>query len=102
MAEAYWRVKRFSSGRYDGMVLVHTSNGQLGAERNRRRGKMDSERTDMPALSCAVRSGHRLWRSDCRGDNGRVSAVLMQQGKDDLAADSNVFLRPPARLKSTV
>ena len=65
------------------MVLVHTSNGQLQALNETDGAVKWTVNLDMPALSCAasLRLRPPTARAIVGGDNGRVSAVLMQQGQ---------------------
>ncbi len=71
----------------DGMVLVHTSNGQLQALNETDGAVKWTVNLDMPALSLRGESAPATayGAAIVGGDNGRVSAVLMQ-GADDLAA----------------
>lgn len=67
----------------DGLVLIHTSNGQLQAL-NEADGLVKwTVNTDMPALSLRGESAPAtaFGAAIVGGDNGRVSAVLMQQGQ---------------------
>ena len=67
----------------DGMVLIHTSNGQLQAL-NEADGLVKwTVNLDMPALSLRGESAPAtaFGAAIVGGDNGRVSAVLMQQGQ---------------------
>ena len=64
-------------------VLIHTSNGQLQAL-NEADGLVKwTVNTDMPALSLRGESAPAtaFGAAIVGGDNGRVSAVLMQQGQ---------------------
>ena len=67
----------------DGMVLVHTSNGQLQALNETDGAVKWTVNLDMPALSLRGESARPplMARAIVGGDNGRVSAVLMQQGR---------------------
>mgnify|MGYP001048631212 FL=1 len=67
----------------DGLVLIHTSNGQLQAL-NEADGLVKwTVNLDMPALSLRGESAPATayGAAIVGGDNGRVSAVLMQQGQ---------------------
>ncbi|HEP0500437.1 outer membrane protein assembly factor BamB [Enterobacter kobei] len=67
----------------DGLVLIHTSNGQLQAL-NEADGLVKwTVNLDMPALSLRGESASAtaFGAAIVGGDNGRVSAVLMQQGQ---------------------
>jgi len=67
----------------DGLVLIHTSNGQLQAL-NEADGLVKwTVNLDMPALSLRGESAPAVafGAAIVGGDNGRVSAVLMQQGQ---------------------
>lgn len=67
----------------DGMVLIHTSNGQLQAL-NESDGVIKwTVNLDMPSLSLRGESApaSAYGAAVVGGDNGRVSAVLMQQGQ---------------------
>ncbi|MCM7717583.1 outer membrane protein assembly factor BamB [Enterobacter hormaechei] len=67
----------------DGLVLIHTSNGQLQAL-NEADGLVKwTVNLDMPALSLRGESAPAtaFGAAIVGGDNGRVSAVLMQQGQ---------------------
>lgn len=67
----------------DGMVLVHTSNGQLQALNTADGTVQWTVNLDMPALSLRGESAPAVayGAAIVGGDNGRVSAVLMQQGQ---------------------
>ena len=67
----------------DGMVLVHTSNGQLQALNETDGAVKWTVNLDMPALSLRGESAPATayGAAIVGGDNGRVSAVLMQQGQ---------------------
>ena len=67
----------------DGMVLVHTSNGQLQALDENSGAVKWTVNLDMPALSLRGESAPAVayGAAIVGGDNGRVSAVLMQQGQ---------------------
>ena len=67
----------------DGLVMIHTSNGQLQAL-NEADGLVKwTVNLDMPALSLRGESAPAVafGAAIVGGDNGRVSAVLMQQGQ---------------------
>ncbi|MEB4676686.1 outer membrane protein assembly factor BamB [Enterobacteriaceae bacterium G50] len=67
----------------DGLVLVHTSNGQLQALNEADGAVKWTVNLDMPALSLRGESAPAVayGAAIVGGDNGRVSAVLMQQGQ---------------------
>lgn len=67
----------------DGMVLVHTANGQLQALNESDGAVKWTVNLDMPALSLRGESAPAtaFGAAIVGGDNGRVSAVLMQQGQ---------------------
>lgn len=67
----------------DGMVLIHTSNGQLQALNEFDGAVKWTINLDMPSLSLRGESTAALafGAAIIGGDNGRVSAVLMQQGQ---------------------
>lgn len=67
----------------DGMVLVHTANGQLQALNETDGAVKWTVNLDMPALSLRGESAPAtaFGAAIVGGDNGRVSAVLMQQGQ---------------------
>lgn len=67
----------------DGMVLVHTSNGQLQALNETDGTVKWMVNLDMPALSLRGESAPATayGAAIVGGDNGRVTAVLMQQGQ---------------------
>lgn len=67
----------------DGMVLIHTSNGQLQALDQASGVIKWTVNLDMPALSLRGESAPvtAFGAAIVGGDNGRVSAVLMQQGQ---------------------
>ncbi|MEO3991740.1 outer membrane protein assembly factor BamB [Pseudocitrobacter cyperus] len=67
----------------DGLVLVHTSNGQLQALNEADGAIKWTVNLDMPALSLRGESAPAVayGAAIVGGDNGRVSAVLMQQGQ---------------------
>ncbi|MEZ2585236.1 outer membrane protein assembly factor BamB [Kluyvera intermedia] len=67
----------------DGLVLVHTSNGQLQALDENSGVVKWTVNLDMPALSLRGESAPAVayGAAVVGGDNGRVSAVLMQQGQ---------------------
>ncbi|WP_312952152.1 outer membrane protein assembly factor BamB [Superficieibacter sp.] len=67
----------------DGMVLIHTSNGQLQALNETDGAVKWTVNLDMPALSLRGESAPvtAFGAAIVGGDNGRVSAVLMQQGQ---------------------
>lgn len=67
----------------DGLVLVHTSNGQLQALNETDGAIKWTVNLDMPALSLRGESAPAVafGAAIVGGDNGRVSAVLMQQGQ---------------------
>ncbi|WES67085.1 outer membrane protein assembly factor BamB [Superficieibacter sp. HKU1] len=67
----------------DGMVLIHTSNGQLQALDQASGAIKWTVNLDMPALSLRGESAPvtAFGAAIVGGDNGRVSAVLMQQGQ---------------------
>ena len=67
----------------DGLVLVHTSNGQLQALDENSGVVKWTVNLDMPALSLRGESAPAVayGAAIVGGDNGRVSAVLMQQGQ---------------------
>lgn len=67
----------------DGMVLIHTSNGILQALNETDGAVKWSVNLDMPALSLRGESAPAtaFGAAIVGGDNGRVSAVLMQQGQ---------------------
>lgn len=67
----------------DGLVLVHTSNGQLQALNEADGAIKWTVNLDMPALSLRGESAPAAayGAAIVGGDNGRVSAVLMQQGQ---------------------
>ena len=67
----------------DGMVLVHTANGQLQALNETDGAVKWTVNLDMPALSLRGESAPStaFGAAIVGGDNGRVSAVLMQQGQ---------------------
>ena len=67
----------------DGLVLIHTSNGQLQAL-NEADGAVNGQLTSICLRSLCVaslRQQRLLVRPSWGGDNGRVSAVLMEQGQ---------------------
>ncbi|STV87288.1 outer membrane protein YfgL [Klebsiella michiganensis] len=72
----------------DGMVLIHTTNGQLQALNEADGAVKWTVNLDMPALSLRGESAPATayGAAIVGGDNGRVSAVLMQQGQMILAA----------------
>ncbi|MGG7444521.1 outer membrane protein assembly factor BamB [Kosakonia oryzendophytica] len=67
----------------DGLVLIHTSNGQLQALNETDGAVKWTVNLDMPALSLRGESAPTaaFGAAIVGGDNGRVSAVLMQQGQ---------------------
>ncbi len=67
----------------DGLVLIHTSNGQLQALNESDGTVKWTVNLDMPALSLRGESAPTtaFGAAIVGGDNGRVSAVLMQQGQ---------------------
>ena len=67
----------------DGMVLIHTSNGQLQALNESDGAVKWTVNLDMPSLSLRGESAPATayGAAIVGGDNGRVSAVLMQQGQ---------------------
>lgn len=67
----------------DGLVLVHTSNGQLQALNENDGAVKWTVNLDMPSLSLRGESAPAtaFGAAIVGGDNGRVSAVLMQQGQ---------------------
>ena len=67
----------------DGVVLIHTSNGQLQALDQASGAVKWTVNLDMPALSLRGESAPvtAFGAAIVGGDNGRVSAVLMQQGQ---------------------
>ncbi|QEM90444.1 outer membrane protein assembly factor BamB [Kosakonia radicincitans] len=67
----------------DGLVLIHTSNGQLQALNESDGAVKWTVNLDMPALSLRGESAPTtaFGAAIVGGDNGRVSAVLMQQGQ---------------------
>ncbi|HEY3591597.1 MAG TPA: outer membrane protein assembly factor BamB [Buttiauxella sp.] len=67
----------------DGLVLVHTSNGQLQAFDETDGAVKWTVNLDMPALSLRGESAPAVafGAAIVGGDNGRVSAVLMKQGQ---------------------
>ncbi|GAA3906275.1 MULTISPECIES: outer membrane protein assembly factor BamB [Gibbsiella] len=67
----------------DGMVLIHTSNGQLQALNEADGAVKWTVNLDMPSLSLRGESAPAtaFGAAIVGGDNGRVSAVLMQQGQ---------------------
>lgn len=67
----------------DGLVLIHTSNGQLQALDENSGVVKWTVNLDMPALSLRGESAPAAayGAAIVGGDNGRVSAVLMQQGQ---------------------
>ncbi|WP_312690661.1 outer membrane protein assembly factor BamB [Kosakonia sp.] len=67
----------------DGLVLIHTSNGQLQALNEGDGAVKWTVNLDMPALSLRGESAPTaaFGAAIVGGDNGRVSAVLMQQGQ---------------------
>ena len=67
----------------DGLVLVHTSNGQLQAFDETDGAVKWTVNLDMPALSLRGESAPAIafGAAIVGGDNGRVSAVLMKQGQ---------------------
>ena len=67
----------------DGMVLVHTSNGQLQAFNEADGAVKWTVNLDLPALSLRGESAPSTayGAAIVGGDNGRVNAVLMQQGQ---------------------
>ncbi|MTH45867.1 outer membrane protein assembly factor BamB [Intestinirhabdus alba] len=67
----------------DGMVLIHTSNGQLQALNEADGAVKWTVNLDMPTLSLRGESAPATayGAAIVGGDNGRVSAVLMQQGQ---------------------
>jgi outer membrane assembly lipoprotein YfgL len=67
----------------DGLVLIHTSNGQLQALNEADGAIKWTVNLDMPALSLRGESAPSVayGAAIVGGDNGRVSAVLMQQGQ---------------------
>lgn len=67
----------------DGMVLVHTSNGQLQALNEADGAIKWTVNLDIPSLSLRGESAPAtaFGAAVVGGDNGRVSAVLMQQGQ---------------------
>ncbi|XPE36943.1 PQQ-binding-like beta-propeller repeat protein [Shigella flexneri] len=76
------RVKHFAPVVSDGMVLIHTSNGQSRA--NQADGAVKwTVNPDMPALSLRGESAPRplLARLSWAGTTVAVSAVLMEQGQ---------------------
>jgi outer membrane protein assembly factor BamB len=85
----------------DGMVLIHTSNGQLQALNEADGAVKWTVNLDMPALSLRGESAPATayGAAIVGGDNGRVSAVLMQQGQ---MIWQQRISRRPVRRKSTV
>ncbi|MDU2941223.1 MAG: outer membrane protein assembly factor BamB [Enterobacteriaceae bacterium] len=67
----------------DGVVLIHTSNGQLQALDQASGAVKWTVNLDMPALSLRGESAPvtAFGAAIVGGDNGRVSAVLMEQGQ---------------------
>ncbi|MBW7982144.1 outer membrane protein assembly factor BamB [Enterobacillus tribolii] len=67
----------------DGMVLIHTSNGMLQALNESDGAIRWTVNLDMPSLSLRGESAPAIayGAAIVGGDNGRVSAVLMQQGQ---------------------
>ncbi|MDU6682133.1 MAG: outer membrane protein assembly factor BamB [Enterobacteriaceae bacterium] len=67
----------------DGLVLIHTSNGQLQALNTSDGAVKWTVNLDMPSLSLRGESAPATayGAAIVGGDNGRVSAVLMQQGQ---------------------
>lgn len=67
----------------DGMVLIHTGNGQLQALNESDGAVKWTVNLDMPSLSLRGESAPAVayGAAIVGGDNGRVSAVLMQQGQ---------------------
>ena len=67
----------------DGLVLIHTSNGQLQALNESDGAVKGTVNLDMPSLSLRGESAPATayGAAIVGGDNGRVSAVLMQQGQ---------------------
>ncbi len=67
----------------DGMVLIHTSNGQLQALNEADGAVKWTVNLDMPSLSLRGESApaSAFGAAIVGGDNGRVSAILMQQGQ---------------------
>ena len=67
----------------DGVVLIHTSNGQLQALNEADGAVKWTVNLDMPALSLRGESAPAtaFGAAIVGGDNGRVSAVLMEQGQ---------------------
>ena len=67
----------------DGVVLIHTSNGQLQALNEADGAIKWTVNLDMPSLSLRGESAPAtaFGAAIVGGDNGRVSAVLMQQGQ---------------------
>ncbi|WP_263754162.1 outer membrane protein assembly factor BamB [Kosakonia cowanii] len=67
----------------DGLVLIHTSNGQLQALNEADGAVKWTVNLDMPSLSLRGESAPitAFGAAIVGGDNGRVSAVLMQQGQ---------------------
>ncbi|MBS1203368.1 MAG: outer membrane protein assembly factor BamB [Proteobacteria bacterium] len=67
----------------DGLILIHTSNGQLQALNESDGAVKWTVNLDMPALSLRGESAPTtaFGAAIVGGDNGRVSAVLMQQGQ---------------------
>ncbi|WP_318358330.1 outer membrane protein assembly factor BamB [Enterobacter sp.] len=67
----------------DGMVLIHTSNGQLQALNEGDGAVKWTVNLDMPSLSLRGESAPAsvFGAAIVGGDNGRVSAILMQQGQ---------------------
>ena len=67
----------------EGMVLIHTSNGQLQALDQASGAVKWTVNLDMPALSLRGESAPvtAFGAAIVGGDNGRVSAVLMEQGQ---------------------
>nr|WP_318384731.1 outer membrane protein assembly factor BamB [uncultured Enterobacter sp.] len=67
----------------DGLVLIHTSNGQLQALNESDGAVKWTVNLDMPSLSLRGESApaSAFGAAIVGGDNGRVSAVLMQQGQ---------------------
>ncbi|EAQ4575000.1 outer membrane protein assembly factor BamB [Salmonella enterica] len=67
----------------DGIVLIHTSNGQLQALNQADGAIKWTVNLDMPSLSLRGESAPAtaFGAAIVGGDNGRVSAVLMQQGQ---------------------
>ncbi|ANR80528.1 outer membrane protein assembly factor BamB [Kosakonia sacchari] len=67
----------------DGLVLIHTGNGQLQALNESDGATKWTVNLDMPALSLRGESAPTtaFGAAIVGGDNGRVSAVLMQQGQ---------------------